>query len=121
MKLVVAGSTGRMGRTLIEAIGRAKDAELAAALEVGGNAMLGKDAGELAGLRCGVAITADYAAAIPSGDCLIDFTQPGGTLAHLEVCAANGVRAVIGTTGFTADQRKLIEAAARRIPLEMWH
>ena len=117
MKLVVAGSTGRMGRTLIEAIGRAKDATLAGALEMSGNAMLGRDAGELAGLRCGVAISADFAATIPAGDCLIDFTQPGGTLAHLDICAANGVRAVIGTTGFSAEQRESIEAAAKRIPL----
>ena len=117
MKLVVAGSTGRMGRALIEAIGRAKDATLSGALEMGGNAMLGRDAGELAGQRCGVAITADFAGTIPSGDCLIDFTQPGGTLAHLDVCAANGVRAVIGTTGFSAEQRKSIELAAKRIPV----
>ena len=49
MKIIVAGATGRMGRTLIEAILRAEDTTLSGALEVPGNPKLGKDAGELAG------------------------------------------------------------------------
>ena len=117
MKIVVAGSTGRMGRTLVEAILRSADASLAGALEVTGSSLIGKDAGELAGSQCGVAITADYAVAIAAADCLIDFTRPEGTLAHLAACADHGVRAVIGTTGFSPEQRKAIEAAAKRIPV----
>ena len=117
MKIIVAGATGRMGRTLIEAILRAEDTTLSGALEVPGNPQLGKDAGELAGSHCGVAVTADYASAIAAADCLIDFTRPEGTLDHLRVCADRGVRAVIGTTGFSPEQRKSIEAAAARIPV----
>ena len=117
MRIVVAGAAGRMGRTLIEAISRAPDATLAGALEMAGSAALGAGAGALDGLSGGVTITADFAMAIPAGECLIDFTRPEGTLAHLKVCADKGVRAVIGTTGFSAEGRKLIDEAAKRIPV----
>jgi len=41
---------------------------------------------------------------------LIDFTRPEGTLAHLAVCREFGVKAVIGTTGFS--DAELVEFAA---------
>ncbi|MSQ50261.1 MAG: 4-hydroxy-tetrahydrodipicolinate reductase [Betaproteobacteria bacterium] len=117
MKIVVAGGAGRMGRTLIEAITRSSDTTLAGALEVSGNTLVGAMAGTQDGLSSGIRITADFAGTIPMGDCLIDFTRPEGTLAHLGVCVTKGVRAVIGTTGFSAEQRKTIETAARQIPI----
>ena len=98
MKLIIAGATGRMGRTLIEATIRAKDAQLAGAMDVAASSGLGRDASEFAGAAIGVKISADFANVIPLGDCLIDFTRPEGTLAHLQVCAKSRVRAVIGTT-----------------------
>jgi 4-hydroxy-tetrahydrodipicolinate reductase len=61
-----------------------------------------------------VKIGADAAAA-GACDVLIDFTRPEGTLAHLKQARAM----VIGTTGFSAAQRKAIEQAARRIPIVM--
>jgi 4-hydroxy-tetrahydrodipicolinate reductase len=115
VKVVVAGSSGRMGRTLIEAVLGAKDMSLAGALEVAGSPSLGKDAGELVGAACGVAVSADIAKAVAGSDCLIDFTRPEGTLAHLDACVRAGVKMVVGTTGFSAEQRGRIEQAAKRI------
>ena len=117
MKIVVAGGAGRMGRTLIDAITRASDATLVGALEVSGSTSVGAMVGTEDGLGSEIRITADFAGTIPMGDCLIDFTRPEGTLAHLEVCVAHKKRAVIGTTGFSAGQRKAIESAARQIPI----
>ena len=74
MKLAIAGASGRMGRTLIEAGVKSEDMQLAAALDAAGSAALGKDAGEALGASCGVTISADYAAGIAASDCLIDFT-----------------------------------------------
>jgi 4-hydroxy-tetrahydrodipicolinate reductase len=48
-------------------------------------------------------------------DVLIDFTRPEATLAHLEICRASGRRIVIGTTGFSDEQRSLIEVAGKEI------
>ncbi len=50
---------------------------------------------------------------------LIDFTRPEGTLAHLAVCSELGVKAVIGTTGFTEAQKTEIAAYAQRIAIVM--
>lgn len=117
MRIAVAGATGRMGRTLIEALlGPAgkDDLALSAALEVADSRFLGKDAGEAAGASCGVLVTADLGV-LAESDCLIDFTRPEGTLAHLEKCVASGTRMVIGTTGFSAEQKQRIAQAAERI------
>jgi 4-hydroxy-tetrahydrodipicolinate reductase len=117
IRFAIAGAGGRMGRTLIEAVLKADDARLAAALEQPGNALLGKDAGELVGQPCGVAISADVEAALAQADCLIDFTRPEATLEHLAVCRKRGVHMVIGTTGFTTEQKLTIQDASRDIPI----
>ena len=106
-----------MGRTLIEAVTSSGDLVLSGALDVAGNPNIGRDAGELGGAACGVRVSSDAGPVIAAADCLIDFTRPEGTLMHLEACAASGVRAVVGTTGFDATQRARIEALATRIPI----
>lgn len=119
IKLAIAGSSGRMGRALLEAVLRDNDLKLAAALEVKGNAAVGRDAGELAGTPCGVSILDDAAGAITDCDVLIDFTRPEGTATHLAACRKQGVRMVIGTTGFSAAQKQEIAAAAGDIAIVM--
>jgi 4-hydroxy-tetrahydrodipicolinate reductase len=79
--------------------------------------LVGKDAGELIGQACGVRIVPDAAEGIAGADCLIDFTHPAGTLAHLEQCLAKGVRMVIGTTGLSASELARIRAAAEELPI----
>lgn len=117
IRFALVGSTGRMGRTLIEAVLKAEDAELVAAIDQPDSPFIGKDAGELIGTPCGVAISSDLDAGLAKADCLIDFTRPEGTLVHLEACRKHKVALVIGTTGFTAEGKKQIEAAAKEIPI----
>ena len=117
MKLIIAGAAGRMGKSLIEATLNAPDMSLGAALEMPGNPALGRDAGEGLGSNTNIKVTSDVHAAIGAGDCLIDFTRPEGTLAHLAQCVALGKAAVIGTTGFSLDQKALIGEAAEEIPI----
>jgi 4-hydroxy-tetrahydrodipicolinate reductase len=117
LSVCVAGSTGRMGRTLIECIGQAEDIRLAAALEQRGNPHLGRDAGQALGTVSGVVISDDVASALAKSRVLIDFTCPEGTLVHLEFCRKQKVNAVIGTTGFTAQQTESITAASREIAI----
>jgi 4-hydroxy-tetrahydrodipicolinate reductase len=76
MKIAIAGSSGRMGRMLIEAV-------------------------------------------LASADALIDFTRPEGTMVHLQACERLGVKAVIGTTGFSDAQKAQVAAHAQRIALVM--
>lgn len=117
IRFAIAGCGGRMGRTLIEAVLAADDARLAAALEAPDNPWLGRDAGDLVGQPCGVVISADVDAALAQADCLIDFTRPEGTLAHLTLACRRGVSMVIGTTGFSTEQKLAIQDAARDIPI----
>jgi len=106
-----------MGRALIEALSASKDLKLSAALEIAGSAFLGKDAGEAMGIASGIAISADYAAGIAASDCLIDFTRPEGSLQHLDACIKSGTKMVIGTTGFSAQEKQRIADAAKRVAI----
>lgn len=115
IKIAIAGSSGRMGRTLLESVAQSDDLELHGALEHSGSAMLGHDAGELTGAPCGIKISADVESTLKGADVLIDFTRPEGTLHHLEICRKLGVNMVIGTTGFNAQQKAQLGAGAQDI------
>jgi 4-hydroxy-tetrahydrodipicolinate reductase len=117
MKIAVVGASGRMGKMLIESILKDGAAVLVAAIDQPGTPVLGKDAGELVGMPCGVLVSSDVEAGIAMADCLIDFTRPEGTLAHLEICRRHRVAMVVGTTGFDAEGKQMIANAARDIPL----
>lgn len=115
VKIAIAGSTGRMGRMLLEAVSQDHTAVLAAALEQQGNPQVGRDAGELIGAPRGVLISDAPEKALAGCDVLIDFTRPEGTLRHLAACQKLGVRMVIGTTGFDDAGKKSIADSARNI------
>ncbi|KAF7599641.1 MAG: 4-hydroxy-tetrahydrodipicolinate reductase [Candidatus Dactylopiibacterium carminicum] len=117
VKLAIAGASGRMGRMLIEATAATPDAEFVAALDRADSPFIGRDAGELVGTACGVIVGSDLNAAFQKADCLIDFTRPEATLAHLQVARHLKRAMVIGTTGFTAEQKAEIAEAAREIPV----
>ncbi len=112
MNIAIAGASGRMGRMLIEHVLATEGVTLTGALGIPGAPELGQDAGLLLGCQTGVKITADIEAGLAGADCLIDFTRPEGTLAHLEVAKRLGVKMVIGTTGFDdAGKAALAEGA----------
>ncbi len=117
LNVAIAGASGRMGRTLLEAVAQAPDLRLHAALDRADSPFLKKDAGELIGAPCGVAITEDLAVAAAGCDVIIDFTRPEGTLAYLDICRRHGVRMVVGTTGLSAEQKGRLAQAARDIPI----
>lgn len=117
LRIGVVGAGGRMGRMLIEATLKDDEAVLGAAIDVAGSSAVGKVAGDLVGLPCDIAVTADLREGLSHCDCVIDFTRPEGTLKHLALCREQGVAMVIGTTGFDVAGRESIAAAARDIPI----
>ncbi|MBB6558217.1 4-hydroxy-tetrahydrodipicolinate reductase [Acidovorax soli] len=119
VRVAVAGASGRMGRMLIEALRATDDCVLAGALDVAASPGIGSDATAFLGHASGVAITSDIKAGLQNADVLIDFTRPEGTLAHLAVCAELGVKMVIGTTGFSDEQKAEIAALAQRTAVVM--
>jgi 4-hydroxy-tetrahydrodipicolinate reductase len=112
MRIAIAGASGRMGRTLIEAVLNAPDMQLAAALDVAN----GSDAGAFTGKTTGINISSDVQQ-LKGCHVLIDFTRPEGTLQHLKACVDAGCAIIIGTTGFDAAGKAAIAAAAQHIPI----
>ncbi|MFB6160575.1 MAG: 4-hydroxy-tetrahydrodipicolinate reductase [Haloferacaceae archaeon] len=49
-------------------------------------------------------------------DVLVDFTVPSASRRYVDACAAAGVAAVVGTTGFDEEDREAFRAASERIP-----
>jgi len=115
----IAGASGRMGRMLIEAVQAADDCTLSGALDIPTSPALGQDASAYTGQASGVFIESDLAKGLASSQFLIDFTRPEGTMAHLRQCREKGIKMVIGTTGFTDEQKAEIEDAARDIAIMM--
>ena len=64
-------------------------------------------------------MTSDIRAGLAGADTLIDFTRPDGTLRHLDACRQLGVKAVIGTTGFSDEQKATVAEHARHIAIVM--
>jgi 4-hydroxy-tetrahydrodipicolinate reductase len=113
MRLIIAGAGGRMGRTMIHAIGATKGVTLAGAVEAADSAVIGRDCGELAGLGPnGVNIVSDVAPLLKAADGLIEFSTPAATLVFAELTSGAGFVHVIGTTGHSAEQDAIIAKAA---------
>ena len=114
-KIVIAGVSGRMGHALLEGVFADASLVLHGALDRADSAQIGRDAGVMFGKNTGVKITSDVDAALNGADVLIDFTRPEASLQYLDACKQIGVKQVIGTTGFTAEQKTKIEAASKNI------
>jgi len=110
-RIGITGAAGRMGRILIEAVDAAEGVQLSAAIERAESSLIGADAGELAGIgKNQVTIAGDLQSVIGDIDVLIDFTAPQATLKHAGICAAAGVKMVIGTTGFDDSEKETLLA-----------
>ena len=117
-RIAITGAAGRMGRSLIEACQHTDGLEVSVALEHPESTLLGSDAGDLAGIgKLDIVVGTDLAAVSGAFDVLIDFTRPESTLANLEICRQAGRRMVIGTTGFSDEQKVHIAAAAQDIAI----
>jgi 4-hydroxy-tetrahydrodipicolinate reductase len=118
--IAITGAAGRMGRTLVQALGDREGLRLGAAFERPGLALLGADAGELAGVgSLGVPLTASLKDGLERFDVLVDFSVPAATLEAVSICRAGRKAMIIGTTGFDPAGRQAIESAARDIPIVM--
>ncbi|WP_160109195.1 4-hydroxy-tetrahydrodipicolinate reductase [Pseudomonas izuensis] len=117
-RIAVMGAAGRMGKTLIEAVHQAPGAGLTAAVDRPDSTLVGADAGELAALgRIGVPLSGDLDRVVDEFDVLIDFTHPTVTLKNLAFCRRHGKAMIIGTTGFSVEEKQLLAEAGKDIPI----
>jgi len=118
-RVAIAGASGRMGRMLAQALVESADCQLAGALDVADSVHIGNDATGFLGQASGVVIKADLHAGLQHAQVLIDFTRPEGTMAHVKACREKGVKMVIGTTGFSDEQKREIQVASQDIAIVM--
>ncbi len=115
-RIAITGAAGRMGRALVEAVLAAEGATLAAAVVNPASSLVGADAGELVGAgKQGVALVGQLSEVLDRFDVLIDFSTVELTLENLALCRQAGKAIVIGTTGFSAEQKPQIEAAGQEV------
>ena len=94
-KIAITGSNGRMGQALIEAVKLNPNVSQGSILNRGD----------------------DIERVLKDFDVLIDFTRPEATLDALSVCQSAGKAMVIGTTGFSDEDLKIIDQASSDIPI----
>jgi 4-hydroxy-tetrahydrodipicolinate reductase len=94
ISLLVTGKSGRMGQSVIEA-----------AKQAGVTVTSTHDVGE------------DLVSAVSKADTVIDFTIHSFTKKLIEAAVQHGTRLVIGTTGHSDEERELIYAASKKIPI----
>ncbi len=118
IKVAVTGALGRMGSNIIKTICQQEDMKVVAAFEVPNHPKKGEDVGELIGIgKIGVPLsTADELDKVlkeTKPDVLVDFTIAHACVENVKIAAKNGVKLVIGTTGFSEEQKEEIEKAIK--------
>ncbi|HVN70378.1 MAG TPA: 4-hydroxy-tetrahydrodipicolinate reductase [Desulfomonilia bacterium] len=118
IKTGVVGFGGRMGSLIARTIMDSPDLVLEGALEDKAHPAVGRDVGEMLGSKkTGIKVAADLGEAFVSCDCIVDFTFPEVTLATLRYASEKGKSVVIGSTGFTEEQKKSVASSASMIPV----
>lgn len=118
LRVAIGGSNGRMGKTLIQAVVDNPDISIGAASVIENSPDLGKDIGLIGGVDPLHVVTVDdLEQVIDDFDVLIDFTGTEATLIHLALCCKYNKQMVIGTTGFTEDEKQKIHQAGEKIAI----
>mgnify|MGYP001819144171 FL=1 len=116
LNIAVTGAAGRMGRNLIQACDENSNCQLGAAIEHESSPFIGRDAGEMAGVgTLDRNIVSQLSEVADDFHTLIDFTRPEVTLKNLEFCVANNKNIIIGTTGFSDEEKQQIQKASESI------
>jgi 4-hydroxy-tetrahydrodipicolinate reductase len=109
IKVVVCGAHGRMGSTIGRLVNEASDMELVGGVDLRPGAFYGVPVVETAELASLLSRT--------KPEVLIDFTAPAAAVANVKAAAGHGTALVVGTTGFSADQREeMARAVEGKVP-----
>ena len=113
--VVVAGCNGRMGKVLMRMVSESDDFMLAGALEHENSPVLGAPAKEVEEHASeSVTVQSDPAAVFNSDRIVIDFTRPEATREFLNEALNTETKLVIGTTGLSQDDFRLLEEVSEQ-------
>lgn len=117
IKVGIVGVGGKMGERILSLLIDNRDFEVTGATEVAGSSTIGQDIGTLtANPPCEIQIKEDLSQAFSGADGIIDFSSPQSTIRTAEFAAVNSKALVIGTTGFTDEQKQQITVLAKNFP-----
>jgi 4-hydroxy-tetrahydrodipicolinate reductase len=109
MDIAVCGAAGKMGKRILALAHENPNFRIVGAVESPDHPALGKNAGEIAGIGpLEVSIVPKCEDVVALAEVIIDFSSPKASVHNIEVCAASGKAIVVGTTGFTAEQKEKI-------------
>ncbi len=106
-----------MGQALLEGVFADNEFILHGAVDQKGSSQIGHDAGERFGKLSGVVVKDELSEAVRGADVVVDFTRPEASMMYLDVCLKEKVNLVIGTTGFSQEQKAVISEASKRIAI----
>src|SRR6267378_2800573 len=95
IRLIITGSKGRMGRTLVACAAHQDDLQVVGQIDQGD----------------------EISSVIEKGDVIIDFSSHSSTPAIARLCAEHKKAMIIGTTGHSDDDRSQITSFSSRIPM----
>ena len=107
INLAITGCMGRMGQQLIKSVKKDKEFKLLTLTE---NRKINR---KISGLR----VNLNNEDAFKKVNLIIDFTIPKCTFEILKIASKLKKRVVIGTTGFTKKEEKLIKLFSKKIPI----
>ncbi len=119
IKVLAVGAAGKMGRVLSRLIlQECSDMQIVGALEAKGAGYLGQDVGLIAGTDpCNVLVSENFSDAAADASVMVDFTEAGASVKNVRDASEAGIASVVGTTGFTKEQRSEIAGYGEKIPL----
>lgn len=118
IRVAIVGVSGRMGQCLVKAAMLSDAVVVTAAVSRPESSSVGKDVGEVAMLgELGIPVVSDLAQVTDNFDVVIDFTRPESSMEFIEICRKAGKSIVIGTTGYTEEQKATIASTAKQIPI----
>jgi len=107
INLAVSGCMGRMGQQIIKSVRSNKNFKIVSLTE---NKKINKKIN-------GIKLTVNSENAFRQANIIIDFTIPKCTFEILKIASKLKKRVVIGTTGFTKNEEKLIQKFSKKIPI----
>ena len=116
VKVLVVGAAGRMGRTIVSCLNDTDGVEIGGATEPAGSPVIGKDIGEIVGLGAkNVIVRNRLEEVLPACDAVIDFSSPESTMETLRLAVKLNKAVVVGTTGFSPEQKIEIKNLCKEI------
>jgi 4-hydroxy-tetrahydrodipicolinate reductase len=103
INVAVSGALGRMGTTIGRIVDEAPDLELVGGIDIREGSFFGKEVVPAARI--------DAFLKEKKPDVLIDFTVAAAAVENIRAAAANNVALIVGTTGFSPEQREIIRSA----------